>query len=243
MSAPAPSGHTYLDFNSPMSDDRASQLIATLGPLDGARVLDLGCGWAELLLRLLAGAPTARGLGIDEDGEAVERGATNAVARGLGDRADLVAGDLTAYAGEPVDVVLASGVSHAWGGAAAMLDAIGDRLKPGGRVLIGDGIWERPPTARALTLLEATEDDFPTLAGLVDLALERGYRLLSLAVANADEWDSFESRWCLGREQWLLDHPDAPQAAQARDVVDRHREAWLAYRGILGFAYLTLVKV
>jgi hypothetical protein len=92
-----------------------------------------------------------------------------------------------------------------------------------------------------MAALEAGSDEFPSLAGLVDLALHSGFRLLSLSVANADEWDSFESRWCAGRERWLLEHPDAPDAAEVRALVDEHRTGWLhGYRGFLGFAYLTL---
>lgn len=48
-----------LDFNSPLSDERADRLIRTLAPLAGLRVVDLGCGWAELLLRALAAEPAA----------------------------------------------------------------------------------------------------------------------------------------------------------------------------------------
>jgi hypothetical protein len=115
-------------------------------------------------------------------------------------------------------------------------------LRPGGQLLLGDGIWEQPPTDPALAALDAGSADFLSLADLVDAALDRGFRLLSLSVANADEWDRFESRWCAGRERWLLDHPDAPDAAAVRSVVDEHRNGWLhGYRGILGFAYLTLV--
>jgi hypothetical protein len=32
-------------------------------------------------------------------------------------------------------------------------------------------------------------------------------------------------------------------AAETRDRADRHRAAWLTYRGVLGLAYLTLVPV
>ena len=52
-------------FLSPMSSDRADALAGWVadGLREGGTVLDVGCGWAELLLRVLAGAPTARGRG------------------------------------------------------------------------------------------------------------------------------------------------------------------------------------
>lgn len=238
--AAVPSGHTYLDFNAPLSDGRARDLIATLAPLDGARVVDLGCGWAELLLRLLDTEPGARGTGVDNDPEGIERATANAADRGLADRVHLVEADVTAWsAGEPADAVINIGASHAWGDSAAALTALYPHVRPGGLLLFGDAVWDRPPTPE----LVADFGDLLSVAGLVDTALARGYRLISLSVAGLDEWDSFESRFCAGRERWLLAHPDAPDAAEHRARVDEHRDLWLhGYRGVLGFAYLTLAR-
>jgi len=82
-----------LTFHGPLSISRADQLIRSLGRLDGQRVVDLGCGWAELLLRALATEPTATGVGVDKDAAAIEYGRTNADARGLSNRVTLMAGD------------------------------------------------------------------------------------------------------------------------------------------------------
>jgi len=239
-----PSGHTFLDFNAPLSDARAKELISGLQPLGGRQIVDLGCGWADLLLRILAAEPTATGVGIDSDAAAIERGRRNATERGLADRISLQDGDVTDWT-QPADVLISIGSSHAWGGdwnaSARALLSIRDRLRPGGRLLFGDAFWERTPTAAALDGLGAAPGELPLLAGLVDLALTTGYRPLAVSVADIDEWDSFESRFCAGRERWLLEHPDAPNAAEVRAVVDQHRNGWLyGYRGYLGFAYLTL---
>ena len=240
-----PSGHTYLDFNAPLSDERAVDLIATLQPLAGAQVLDVGCGWGELLLRLLATEATSRGVGVDSDSEAIARGRSNAAARGLSSRVTLHDDDAGGWAGTPADVVLAVGVSHIWGGTASMLTALTDRVTPGGRVLIGDAFWERPLTARervGLGVDPAEITTVPGLADLVDTAIDCGYRPLAVSTATLDEWDDFESRWCAGRERWLLEHPDDVRAKEERAVVDEHRNGWLrGYRGVLGFGYLTLV--
>ena len=38
--------------------------------------------------------------------------------------------------------------------------------------------------------------------------------------------------------------PDHPDAAEIRQDVDEHRSYWLrGYRGLMGFAYLTLIPV
>lgn len=121
------------------------------------------------------------------------------------------------------------------------LDALRPLLRSGGRLLLGEGIWETPPTPAALAALDAEPEEFTTVAGLVDLSVESGFRLLSMSTATLSEWDSFESRYCAGRERWLLANPDAPDAGHVRAQVDTHRAGWLhGYRRVLGFAYLTL---
>jgi SAM-dependent methyltransferase len=242
MTALGRARYSDLEFNAPLDSKHARQLVATLRPLTGASIVDLGCGWAELLLRVLVDEPTAWGVGIDRDATAIERARRNAEARGLHDRVRLDCGDAAAWS-DRTDVAVVVGASHAWGGTAATLRAVRPLLRPGGRLLLGEGFWERPPTPEALAALEAQADEYSTLGGLVDLCVEDGYRLLAVSTASPAEWDDFESRFCAGRERWLLQHPDAPNADELRAEIDTHRANWLhGYRGVLGFAYLTLVR-
>ncbi|MFC5059140.1 SAM-dependent methyltransferase [Saccharothrix xinjiangensis] len=234
-------GHALLDFNSPLSDAKAFDLVNSLHLVPGQRVVDYGCGWAELLLRAVGHVPGATAAGVDSDEHAITRGRANAEARGLTDRVALELADATTWTTDPADVVISIGASHAWGGTKGALDAMRARLRPNGTLLLGDGFWENPPNATATEVFG--DEDLGTLPELVDLALAGGYRLLNLATATRDEWDSFESRWCASRERWLLANPDHPRAAEVREIVDEHREGWLkGYRGSLGFAYLTLAR-
>ena len=233
--------YAALEFNAPMSSARVRDLLASLGPLADALIVDLGCGWAEFLLRLLAAEPSASGIGVDGDQAAIARARHNAELRGLDDRLQLECGDATDWSGR-ADVAIVVGASHAWGGTRATLNAVRSLLPRGGRLLLGEGFWEQPPTPGALAALDAKPEDYTTLAGLVDCCLECAYRPLAIATATMDEWDAFESGFCAGRERWLLKNPDAPSADAVRAEIDRHRAGWLnGYRSILGFAYLTLV--
>jgi SAM-dependent methyltransferase len=235
--------HTDLDFNSPLSDARVSRLIRTLQPLDGARVVEVGCGWAELLLRIAAAQPSAHAVGIDTDEAAIEHGRANAAARGLSDRVDLQVADALKWDAPAADVAICVGASHAWGGTAAALDALRLLVRPGGRVLLGEGIWMQPPTDAAVAALGGDPDEFGSLADLVDLAVARGLRPLEVSQASAEEWDAFESGYALAWERWLLANPDDPEAERVRAKADEHRKRWLrGYRGVLGFAYLTLAR-
>ncbi|MGQ0837136.1 SAM-dependent methyltransferase [Actinokineospora sp.] len=249
MSTPEiPPLHNDVDFNAPLSDEHARGLITTLGPLTDRRVVDLGCGWAELLLRTLTTEPTATGIGVDRDSAAINHGRRNATARGLADRVELIAGDAADWSGDPVDVLINNGACHVWGGepharTVTALKALHAHLRPGGLLLFGEGFWQRPPTEAELAVMPMAREEYWSLADLVDLAQAHGFRLLALSQASLTEWDDFESRHGLGWETWLLANPDSPHAADIRAKADTHRTAWLrGWRDTLGFAYLTLVR-
>lgn len=236
-----------LTFHGPLSLWRSDQLIGSLGRLDHAHLVDLGCGWAELLLRALATEPTATGHGIDLDAAALEHGRANARARGLADRVTLESGDVATWSGGEADVVIVNGASQVWGGeptehTANALTECRDLLRPGGRLLLGEGFWEREPTHGQLDAMQIPAQEYRCLADLIDLALALGYRLLAVSQASLDEWDEFESRHALGWQRWLLANPASPHTAAIQAKADAHRHAWLrGWRGVLGFAYLTLV--
>ncbi len=236
-----------LDFHGPLSRARADQLIASLGPLGGRRVVDLGCGWAELLLRAVATEPTAAGFGIDLDAVAIEHGTANAKARGLAGRVVLEVGDAGSWAGD-ADVLVVNGATHVWGGdpvehTGNALAAAHELLRPGGRLLLGEGFWQREPEPGRLAAAGIPRDQYRSLPDLVDFALGHGYRPLWITEADLAEWDEFESRHALGWERWLLANPGSPDAPEVRAAADRHRTAWLrGWRGLMGFAYLTLVR-
>ncbi|MDG4825536.1 class I SAM-dependent methyltransferase [Asanoa sp. WMMD1127] len=240
--APAVGSGTRLDFNGPLSGARADRLAAELARGRPATVVDLGCGWGELLLRVLAAAPDARGVGVDSHGPDVVRARANAAERGLAERVTFVDGPAAAHQ-ERSDVVLNVGAYHALGDVDGALRALRELVAPGGRLLFGAEFWEHPPPPERLARMwpGATAADCDDLPGLVDRAIAAGFRPLRIETVTADEWAEFESGLAADGEEWLLAHPDDPAAAELRARLDSQRDTWLrGHRGLLGFAYLTL---
>ncbi|MFF9431010.1 SAM-dependent methyltransferase [Streptomyces sp. NPDC014746] len=241
-----------LVFHGPLSEARATRMIerlAATGPVDA---LDIGCGWGELLLRLLEAVPDATGTGIDINSEDLERGRELAGERGLADRVAFVEESARGTDRGPVDAVLCLGSSQALcdpdlpHDPAAALRELRRLVRPGGRVVLGEGFWERPPTDAELAGMwpGATTGDHTSLGALVDLAIDAGFRPAWIESATREEWEEFESGYRYDTEVWLAAHPDHPRAAETRERVDRQRASWLnGYRGVLGIAYLTLVAV
>ncbi len=243
-----------LTFMSPLSGDRAQQLVRFLAADDPGLIVDLGCGWAELLLQTLAAVPGARGVGIDRDHRSIAHGRSLARARRLADRVELIDGDATTETPTSADALICIGASQIWGAPvedAAPLDypsalkALRALVPRGGRVVYGEAIWSRPPTEPAVASLGGLLDEFVTLPELAELAVAHGFGLMAVHEANLDEWDEFESGYSACYAAWLATHAaDHPDAAEVRAKAKRQRDAYLSgYRATLGMAYLCLVAV
>ena len=85
-----PPRYTRLAFHGPLSEARADRLVGRLARTRPATVLDLGCGWGELMLRVLAAVPGAVGTGVDLSAADLARGRDNAAARGLDGRVSFI---------------------------------------------------------------------------------------------------------------------------------------------------------
>ncbi|WP_055698971.1 MULTISPECIES: SAM-dependent methyltransferase [Streptomyces] len=243
---------TRLAFHGPLSEARAQRLVGRLAANEPRTVLDLGCGWGELMLRVLEAAPHATGVGVDLRAEDLDRGRANAAARGLGDRVVFAEESATDTARGPADLVLCLGASHALSDAAPpetthkALHALRRLVNPGGRVVLGEGFWQRTPTDEELAAMwpDAGADEHLSLGDLVDAAIGAGFRPQWVETASPEEWEEFESGYRSDVEEWLAAHPGHPLAAETRERVDTQRSTWLrGYRHVLGITYLTLVPV
>ncbi len=250
--AELPISLTRLAFHGPLSEVRAARFVDRLTRAKPATVLDIGSGWGELMLRILAAVPDATGVGFDTDEGDLDRGRDNARARGLSERVTFYQESGVGTARGPADLVLCLGASHALteieppGHTAAALRELRRLVTPAGRVLLSESYWQRMPTEAELAAMwpGTSAGEYGSLADLADLAVAAGFRLAWIETATPGEWEDFESGYQSDEEEWLAAHPGHPEAAEIRERLDQHRSFWLrGYYGILGQAYLTLVPV
>ncbi|WP_459707893.1 SAM-dependent methyltransferase [Actinophytocola sp. KF-1] len=227
--------YSALVWNTPLGQAHAEDLLDHLDLTTANTIVDLGCGWGELLLRAAARGP-AKAVGVDTDPGGLDRGRRAALVRGLDVK--FVEREAAAWRGT-ADRALCVGSSHALGGSRAMLGTLAE-IVPSGRVLVGDGCWEAEPTQAAKDIFG---DDVLPLADLVTACGEAGWQVLHMSTADQHEWDDFESRHRAGVREWLLANPDDPRAAEVKAREDaREREYLTVYRRVLGFAYLVLAR-
>lgn len=246
--------HEFIEFMSPLSGERADRLVRFLAEKRPRTVLDIGCGWAELLQRVLVAAPGSRGLGIDLKAMSIAHGEQLARRRGLSDRLTLTVGDAKEVAPAQTDALVCIGASQVWGPPvdanlpldyASALSAIRALVPRGARVVYGEGIWSQPPTEHAAAPLSGRLDEFVSLADLTELTVEHGFAPVAIEEASLDEWDEFESGFGAGYAHWLVTHDaDDPDAAEVHRRAADQRAGYLrGYRGMLGMAYLSLIAV
>jgi SAM-dependent methyltransferase len=205
-----PPSMTRLAFHGPLSEARAARLVARLTAAKPATILDVGCGWGELMLRILAARPDATGTGLDTDEGDLIRGRGHAQARGLAERVAFIRESAVGTARGPADLVLCTGSSHTLsdaeppGHTAAALRALRRLVTPGGRVLLGEGFWERPPAETELAAMwpgTSAGEQFD-LPGLVDVAIDAGFRPAWIEVARRNGTTSNRATSAMRRSGW-----------------------------------------
>lgn len=235
--------HRHHPIAAPVAPQKLHDLLGWLNPPPGGRAVDLGCGEGEWLQQLLIAQPGLTGVGVDHMLPAAT--AERTAQRKLSDRVRWTEADAATWSDGRFDVVLCVGASHAFGGLEDMLAAVRQHLRPGGQALIGDTIWEGTPSAAALAVLEASPEDFPDLAGLVQASREHGFEPSYGHASTLAEWDDYEFSWTGSLVAWALrEAPTTEDRDQALAAAREHRDAWLnGWRRQLGFATLVLHDV
>jgi SAM-dependent methyltransferase len=230
--------HTSHPIAAPLDDDTVRRLLERGVSRGDERVLDLGCGGGEWLLRAMATRPRLRAEGVDICEASLAHACAAASNLGVQERLVLHHQDAADFASPyPFDLVLSVGATHAFGGLLPTLAAARKHLAPGGRILIGDGFWEREPSQAAVEML----GDFTNLPTTMDRVLADGWTPVYGHVSTRQELDDYEWAWTGSLASWALDHPADPDSRQALAIATTHRSEWLrAYRDTWGFVCLLL---
>ncbi len=227
--------HGEMALMNPLSPDTIERAIEAVDLPKGARILDLGCGKAELLARL-AERYDARGVGVEQSPHLLPA-ARERVSQLAAGEVEVVDGDARTYASaEPFDLVACIGPGWKHAGFRALLEFLEPHVAPDGQLLVGDGYWRAEPSAEYLGLLGARRDEMAThdlnsMAG-VDL----GMQPLWSGSATQQDWDRYEFGYFATVDRWVAAHPDDPDReafmAQARLGRDRYLRGG---RDCLGF--------
>jgi SAM-dependent methyltransferase len=220
----------------PVSPEGVDELVEAIDLHSGARVLDLGCGKGELLLRL-AERFGAHGVGVDLQGELLAEARALAAVRAPDRDVRFVEADVTAFVPERAEFDLAATVGATPDSYRATLGRLRDLVRPGGLVLLGEGYWRREPSDEYLAALGASRDELTDYAGTIRAGEEEGLTPLYAVVSSAADFDRYEWRWSLNGERYASEHPDEPGIDDFLAWIrnGRRRYVELGGRDTLGF--------
>lgn len=231
-------------FFSPLSEQRAEQLLSLLEPAPSLPVLDIGCGQGELLIRVCERF-NAVGIGVDTNPVFVERAQLRAKGRVAPERITFVAqaaGELALAPGSLAGV-LCIGSSQAYGSYEQTLSAAASLVTAGGFALIGEPFWRKRPARQYLHRLGATGDEHRSHSATARLGSTLGWTLLYTAVSSEDEWDHYEGLYWRAVERFVHRHPEYPDAAAMVQRVGTMRDLYLdAGRETMGFGWYLYLR-
>jgi SAM-dependent methyltransferase len=221
----------------PIGSEKIDRVVGLLDLPALARVLEVGCGKAELLVRL-AERYDCTAVGIDLNSTFLTEARARAFDRGVGGHIELIQDDAATarFPGAPFDAAMCVGATHAFGGYIPTLKRLKGLVKPGGKIVLGEGYWIQRPDVGYLKALGAKQGDFTDHAGNVEAGLAEGMIYLYSVVASTDDFDQYEGLYNHSVESWCLENPNDLDTEAARERIRAWRDAYLKWgRGTLGF--------
>ncbi len=203
------------------------------------RQLDLACGKGEMLCQW-SRRWGINGVGVDISKVFLAAARARAEEMSVADRVSFVEADAGHYLAESngYDVVSCIGATWIGNGIGGTLKLMRDALKPGGLLLVGEPYWIEPPPEGAV---QVRNEDFASLPGTLDRIESAGCELVEMVLADGNSWDRYEAAQWWTIRQWLLEHPDDPDAEALRAFNDKGKRAYLEYdRHYLGWGVFVL---
>lgn len=232
-------GHRQFLFCNPISDEKFNKIINLLELKSDDKVLDIGAGKFEILIRLIE-KYNIKGTGIE-----IFDGYCKLVEQQISDRIstskiEIVNEDAKEFIKKQNDYKydhgICTGATHIFGGFINTIDTLKQYVKSGGYLLIGDCYWKKEPSKEYLEVLGADISDYNSHYNNIQLGEELGLIPLWSTVANQDEWDEYECGYTMSVENYCYENPED---ADCKEMLQRIRNWRKIYfnmgRDTLGF--------
>jgi cyclopropane fatty-acyl-phospholipid synthase-like methyltransferase len=146
----------------PMRSAKLDRFVDVLDLPKNSRVLDVGCGKGEFLLKLNK-AYNISGIGIDKSPYCVNDCNEHKQKRAPEANIEYLLMDAAEYkTDEQFDLTCCMGASWIYGGIKGTLKALKDWTKPGGLIIAGEPYWLKEPSPEYLKAEEIEKETFHT---------------------------------------------------------------------------------
>ena len=231
--------HEGLAFMNPLAEEDVDEMIEALELEPNAHVLDLGCGKAEILLRIVERFPDVRATGLDNSRAVLAEARRQAESRVPEAKVVLLEQDVREYAPDPgsFDLVVSTGGVAFRGGVGGTLAVLAGFVASGGKLLFGEGYWREEPSAEYLVALGAAREELKDYEGTIQAAVEVGLDLKRAVTSSIEDWDAYEDAWARNGERYADAHEDEEGVDELRGWIANGRARYreLGGRETLGF--------
>lgn len=229
-------------FCSPMSEEKADLLLSHLILGRADRVVDIGCGKGELLIRLVQRSG-AEGVGIDRSAAFLAAARERALNAGVADQISFIEQDAATYTADPAafGAGLCIGAGAPFGLFADVAKRMSSLVRPGGLLLLGECYWKQAPAPGYLQFLGVDRGIYSSHEG--NLALASQLRLMPLwsTVSSDQEWDAYEELYQQNVERYVAENPTDPDGPAMLERVRLWNRMYRGHgRGTLGFGFYLL---
>ncbi len=242
--------HTYCN---PIAAQKVDELIRILDLQPNDRILDIACGFGQLLITL-ASKHEIQGIGVDASPYAIKAAhhrkqahvphADITFIHERGENYHLPSANDTDQNTDPrFDVVMCIGASWIWHGYEGTINALKNFCKPDGLIVIGQPHWITEPSTAYLESQDFTRDEFHTLHENTTIAKANGLDLIYLTVSTQQDWDQYESLQVAALDRFARAEPNHPDLNEISQKVKQGYEDYLHWgRNTFGFATYILRK-
>jgi SAM-dependent methyltransferase len=245
--------HQGRDLLGPVSAETLDAMIGSLASaLDAAgvsqpRVLDVGCGKGEMLVRTLERlGGRGIGIGIEPNSAFAADARARIAARLPADHAAVLESNLAqaALPDPTFTVVICAGALHAFGDWREALAGLRRLVAPGGFAIMGPGYWQQPPAPEYLAAFGGEEGEQQSLPLTLSAAEDAGWHVLVCHESSDEEWDAYEQAYAARTREWCDANPGDPDTPEFRERIERWNAAYHRWgRTTMGYALMVLRRV
>jgi SAM-dependent methyltransferase len=228
----------HSDLN-PMSKDKLEKLFLLLDLMPNSRVLDIGCGKGESLIRLVEFFNIS-GVGVDLSPYHSRDCKENINKRVSSSDIKILEMDGAKYkpdANEAYDLSMCLGASWIYNGFKGTIEALRKMTKPEGLIIVGEPYWLKEPDDEYLKMSGIKKKEFNSHYKNIDVGEKEGLYCVYTLVSNHDDWDHYETLQWLATMDYITDFPDDQDNPELLKRIKKAKMEYLLYgRDTIGWA-------
>jgi len=223
----------------PVSKSRLEELFLLLNLNPGCRVLDIGCGKGEPLVRL-AELFGISGIGVDISSYFIEECEKKKSQRISGSDIEFLKMDGAEYAPEEnklFNLSMCLGATFVYKGFTGTIDALKKFTEPDGLIIIGEPYWLKEPDDEYLRMCGIKKEEYNTHCKNVDVAEKNGLKCIYTLVSSHDDWDHYETLQWWSAYDYASRNPGDQDNPELIKKIEKAKTEYLLYgRDTFGWA-------